>query len=109
MILKRCTWLFMLAALVILSGCTVDMVCALTGHKTGDTVGVVSRSTSHITLVYTHSYAEELPAASQMADNWCRENGGNRAVLVQNTRNNLDRSTKKVTDLFSPNNRCQQA
>ena len=93
MVLKRCTWLFVSAALAILAGCTVDMVGALTGHKTGDTVGVVSRSPSHITLVYTHSYAEELPAASQMADAWCRQNGGKRAVLVQNTRNNVDRST----------------
>lgn len=93
MFLKRYKWLFFPAALLILPGCTVDMVGALTGHKTGDTVGVVSRSASHITLVYTHSYAEELPAASQMADNWCRQNGGKRAVLVQNTRNNLDRST----------------
>ena len=81
------------AALVTLPGCTVDMIGALTGHKAGDTVGLVSRSPSHITLVYTHSYAEELPAASQMADSWCRQNGGKRAVLVQNTRNNLDRST----------------
>ena len=75
------------------AGCTPEMVGALTGHKPGGTVSAVSQSASHITLAYTHSYAEELPYTSQVATNWCRQNSGRRAVLVQNQRNSLDRST----------------
>ena len=87
---KKIYYFFFL--LIVLSGCTPQMLGVMLGHVTGDTIKEVSKSSNTITLQYTHTYADELAAASQYADNWCNQQK-KRAVLIQNTRYSVDRST----------------
>ncbi len=89
-------FLSMCALLVspVLSSCTPDLIGAMVGHQPGGTIDLVSQSPSHISYIYTHSYSDppELPIASQWANDWCQQ-FGRHALLVQNQRINLDRST----------------
>ena len=82
----------LLTALLTLGGCTPQMLGVMLGHVPGDTIAVVSRAPTYTTYVYTHTYPEELPLVSQLADRWCQQYQ-KRAVLIQNVQNNMDRST----------------
>lgn len=62
----------------------------------GGTVDLISQSQNHVTFVYTHHYASELPYASQVAEQHCQRYGKH-AQLVQNTPNGPDRTTASFT------------
>jgi hypothetical protein len=89
----RFTRLVLLTALFgcLLIGCATP---PLSGS--GGTVDLISQSQNHVTFVYTHHYARELPYASQAAEQHCQRYGKH-AQLVQNTPNGPDRTTVSFT------------
>lgn len=73
-----------------LTGCA-DIMGAAMNVQPGQTITLVTASSSQVTLEYTHSYSWELGAAGRFADEQCQR-FGKHAAFVSSVRENIDRS-----------------